>query len=84
MVTPYGCWYLNFLRPFLGDGVQRFVAEVVPRDRLGENHIRWLSKGSGVFSIKTAYKLINKSYPSNVIFKAIWKLKVSEKVRLFI
>lgn len=84
LVTDSGGWNLGILRPIMGAGVQRFFSEVVPRDSLGNDYIRWLPTGNGEFSVKSAYNMIVKSSPTNRNYKAIWKLKVPEKVRLFV
>lgn len=84
LVTEAGQWDFEGLHPILGNGIQRLFSEVVPRPILGGDHIRWLAKGDGEFSIKSAYSMIVKIGPTNSIYKAIWKLKVPKRVRIFI
>ncbi|KAK5775092.1 hypothetical protein PVK06_042959 [Gossypium arboreum] len=87
MVLPNGEWDLVLFRLWLPEVVVERIISIPPSMvQVGPDSFSWSRTTSGVFSVKSAYYVLNEDYwhPQETKWKRIWKIPRPHRVKHFL
>ncbi|XP_028778230.1 uncharacterized protein LOC114734750 [Neltuma alba] len=85
--TKYGTWDFQRLNTIVKkEVIQRLISVLPPIEGAGNDVMIWSETSNGMFSVKSAYFLIEENDRAlfNPIYKLIWKWKGAERIRVFL
>lgn len=84
MVNLDGQWMIDNLRDIIGaNRCFDIMTKIPPNINRGSDYIIWKHQSNGQLSVKTAYDQRVHHFNNNM-FTSIWKLKVPERVKIFV
>lgn len=82
----YGSWdFVNLATVLPSNIILKLIAVIPPSQRAGNDIMSWNASSNGIFTLKSAYFLIEKIPPNlySPTFKVICKWRGEERIRLF-
>ncbi|XP_028767839.1 uncharacterized protein LOC114725488 [Neltuma alba] len=83
----YGAWDFQRLSNLVPNCVfQRLITTLPPLEGAGDDILSWNATVDGAFTLKSAYYMVEKNPPNtySFVYKAIWKWRGAERIRVFI